>query len=277
MLNKYLPWIRVPSNASAETCCVVFKELDDVLIRLNEAGNDLNPLQRQLVNRFTNACKVFGRELLAADDDTNIKHAAFNLSLDDKFSFRVSTPEAGRAMIDDLCESTCTDLEAIGGSVQKGIIEGVADVIASIRAQQEDGLPHCDGIDTLVASVRYLAHQIAVLFEVQIYMVRRLQLLNQAENDDASDKNKTPFRVTAEEFMKSVKPPIRRPSSRDRLQPYIPQLMHLRDSGYTYEQCMHFLCENGIEINMASISTIVREARARIVESGATKPVGGSI
>lgn len=198
MPNEYLPWVSVPGNASAETCTAVFKELDDVLVRLNVVGNELNPLQRQLVNRFTTACKVFGRELLAADDDANVRHAAFNLSVDDKFSFRVSTPEAGRAMIDDLCRSTCTDLEAIGDSVQKGIIEGVADVIASIRAEQEDGLPHCDGLETMASSVRYLAHQVAVLFEVQIYTIRRLQLINQVENDDASKEDKTACRVAPE-------------------------------------------------------------------------------
>jgi hypothetical protein len=261
MLNTYLPRKNVPGNASAENCVALFKELDDILVRLNVVGKDLNPLQRHLVNRFTTACTVFSRELLAADDDANVKHAAFNLSVDDKFSFRVSTPEAGRAMIDNICKSTCTDLEAIGETVQKELIGGVADVIAAIRAEQEDGLPHCDGLETIASSVRYLAQQVEVLFEVQIYMVRRLQLVNQAENDEASEKNKTTCQVTAEEFMKSVKPPVRRPRLRDILEPYIPQLMHLRDSGYTYEQCAQFLYDNGVSIKMASISTILREAR----------------
>lgn len=262
MLNRYLPWKNVPCNASAENCIALFKELDDILVRLNVTGKDLNPLQRHLVNRFTTACKVFSRELLAGDDDANVKHAAFNLSIDDKFPFRVSTPEAGRAMIDDICRTTYTDLEALGESVQEVLIGDVADVIAAIRAEQEDGLPQCDGLETIASSVRYMAQQVAVLFELQIDMVRRLQLINQAENDDASDdKNKTICRVTAEEFMRSVKPPVRRPRLRDILEPYIPQLMHLRDSGYTYEQCAQFLYDNGVSIKMASISTILREAR----------------
>jgi hypothetical protein len=141
-------------------------------------------------------------------------------------------------------------------------------VIADIRAQQEDGLPHCDGLETIASSVRYMAQQVAVLFEVQIYMVRRLQLVNQAENDDASEKNKTTYRVTAEEFMRNVKPPVRRPTSRDLLEPYIPQLMHLRDSGYTYEQCANFLSENGVDIKISSISPILLDARARLTERG---------
>jgi hypothetical protein len=268
MVNRYLPWENVPGNASAENCVAIFKDLDDVLVRLNVVGKELNPLQRHLINRFITACKAFSRELLAVDDDANVKHAAFNLSVDDKFPFRVSTPEAGRAMIDDICRSTFSDLGAIGDSVQKEIIEGVADVIESIRAEQEDGLPHCDGLDTIASSVRYLAQQVAVLFEAQIHTVRRLQLVNQAENDAASDKKKTTCRVTAEEFMKSVKPPVRRPTLRDLLEPYIPQLMHLRDSGYTYEQCAKFLYENGVDIKFASISPILFDARARLTERG---------
>lgn len=268
MLNRYLPWKDVPGNALAENCVAIFKDLDDVLVRLNGVGKELNPLQRHLMNRFTTACTIFSRELLAADDDANVKHAAFNLSVDDNFPFRVSTPEAGRAMIDDICRSTFSDLGAIGNSVQKGIIEGVADVIESIRAEQEDGLPHCDGLDTIVSSVRYLAQQVAVLFEAQIHTVRRLQLANQAENDEASDKNKTTCRVTAEEFMKSVKPRVRRPTLRDLLEPYIPQLMHLRNSGYTYAQCAKFLYENSVDIKIASISAILFDARARLTERG---------
>jgi hypothetical protein len=264
MVNRYLPWKSVPSNASAENCVAIFKDLDDVLVRLNVVGKELNPLQRHLINRFITACKVFSRELLAVDDDANVKHAAFNLSVDDKFPFRVSTPEAGRAMIDDICRSTFSDLGAIGDSVQKEIIEGVADVIESIRAEQEDGLPHCDGLETIASSVRHLAQQVAVLFETQIHTVRRLQLIN----DDASEKNKTTCRVTAEEFMKSVKPPVRRPTLRDLLEPYIPQLMHLRDSGYTYEQCAKFLYENGVNIKISSISPILFDARARLTDQG---------
>jgi hypothetical protein len=268
MVNRYLPWKNVPGNASAANCVAIFKDLDDVLVRLNVVGKELNLLQRHLINRFNTACKVFSRELLAVDDDANVKYAAFNLSVDDKFPFRVSTPEAGRAMIDDICRSTFSDLGAIGDSVQKEIIEGVADVIESIRAEQEDGLPHCDGLDTIASSVRYLAQQVAVLFEAQIHTVRRLQLVNQTENDAASDRQKTTCRITAEEFMKNVKPPVRRPTLRDLLEPYIPQLMHLRDSGYTYEQCAKFLHENGVDIKIASISPILIDARARLTERG---------
>jgi hypothetical protein len=268
MVNRYLPWKNVPGNASAENCVAIFKDLDGVLVRLNVAGKEVNPLQRHLINRFTTACKVFSREFLAVDDDANVKHAAFNLSVDDKFPFRVSTPEAGRAMIDDICRSTFKDLGAIGDSVQEGIIEGVADVIESIRAEQEDGLPHCDGLETIASSVRYLAQQVAVLFEAQINTVRRLQLVNQAENDDASDKNKTTCRVTAEEFMKTVKPLVCRPTLRDILEPYLPQLIHLRNSGYTYAQCAKFLYENGVDIKVSSLSAILIEARARLTERG---------
>ena len=74
------------------------------------------------------------------------------------------------------------------------------------------------------------------------------------------DPEATP-RVTVEEFMQSAKPPVRPPTLRERLGPYIPQLTQLRDQGYTYAQCAQFLHENGIKTYPAAISSVLWEVR----------------
>lgn len=221
MPNTYLPWISAPGNASATICIPVFKELDTALVLLNRVSKDLNPIQRQLVGRFIADCKVFGREILALDSDPNALRAAFGFAAADKPISRMETTEAGRAMIDDICSSTCVDLENIGASLQSGLIDGVADIIASIRAEQEEGAPHCEALDAITSSVRYLAHQVAVLFEVQINVLRGHQLVHQAHTEEVNARVQATCRLTADEFMKTIKPPVRRVTFRERIQPYI--------------------------------------------------------
>lgn len=76
--------------------------------------------------------------------------------------------------IDDLRAEVCRDLERLGASVQSGLLVGVADVIESIRSEQEPGAPEREALDAMAASVRHLAHQVAALFEAQSHALRRL-------------------------------------------------------------------------------------------------------
>lgn len=266
MFYRHLPRIGIPGNASSTICIPVFKELDTALARLDSVRKDLNPVQRQLIHRFIAKCKVFGREIIAVDDDPNALRAAFGLSAADKPISVVNTPAAGRAMIEDVCSSTCIDLENIGASLQRGLVDSVADIIASIRAEQEEGAPHCEALDAIISSVRYLAHQAAVLFEVQISVLRRLQLIHQAESEEVNVMGNDTCRVTADEFMKAIKPPVRRVTFRERIEPYIPHLTQLRDSGYSYAQCAQFLRENGIDAKPGTINNILHDALIRVTD-----------
>jgi hypothetical protein len=276
MFYRYLPRIGIPGNASSTICIPVFAELDKTLALLDSVRKDLNPVQRQLVHRFIASCKVFGREIIAADSDPNAPRAAFGFSAADKPISLVDTPAAGRAMIEDICSSTCVDLENIGGSLQDGLINGVADIIASIRAEQEEGAPHCEALDAIISSVRYLAHQIAVLFEVKISVLRGLQLIHQAESENINVRDKDTCRVSADEFMKAIKPPVRRVTFRERIEPYIPHLTQLRDSGYSYAQCAQFLRENGIDAKPATISNTLHDALIRVSDPKIAQSDGGN-
>lgn len=269
MPSRFLPAIDNPTKASTAMCATVFDELDAALGLLNSARGDFNPLQRQLVGRFMATCKVFGRDMQAADGDPDALRAVFGLSAEGKRgSDQAATPPAERTLIDDVCIGACSDLERIGATVQDGLLEGVADVIASIRADQETEAPYGGALDAMAASVRELAHQVAALFEAQAYALRRHQLVYQAEIE-AAEADPVPRRVvTVEEFQASIKPPIRRPTLRDRLGAYLPQLFELRAQGYTYAQCAQFLRENGISTYPAAISSALYEARARTAKTG---------
>jgi hypothetical protein len=81
---------------------------------------------------------------------------------------------AGRAWIDQVCTDVCQDLKRIGSSVQSDLLEGVADVIESIRSEREPGAAESEALDAIASSVRHLAHQVEALFEAQPYVLRRL-------------------------------------------------------------------------------------------------------
>jgi hypothetical protein len=264
---KFFPAIDNPTKASTAMCATVFDELDAALDLLNSARGDFNPLQRQLVGRFIAVCKVFGRDMLAADGNPDALRAVFGLSAGTPGD-QADKPAGGRTLIDDVCTGACGDLERIGATVQGELLEGVADVMASIRASQEPGAPEGDALDAMASSVRELAHQVAALFEAQPYALRRHQLVYQADIEAAESDPAHQRGITVDEFLASIKPPIRRPTLRDRLGPYIPQLMKLRAHGYTYAQCAQFLRENGISTYPAAISSVLCEARSRTTEAG---------
>lgn len=268
MQGKFLPSIDNPRKATTAMCATVFDELDSALSLLDSVRENFNPLQRQLVGRFIAICKVFGHDMLAADGNPDALRVIFGLSTTEKQGEQAVTHPDGRALIDDVCTGACADLDRISSSVQRGLLEGVVDVIASIRAEQEDGSPDQDTLDVMASSVRNLAHQVAALFDAQSYALRRHQIVHQADLAASNAQSETAPKVTVEEFMQSVKPPVRRPTLRERLEPYILQLTQLRESGYSYAQCVEFLRENGISTYPGAISNVLWEARIRTTDSG---------
>lgn len=263
MPGRFLPAISSPAKASTAMCATVFDELDAAVSLLNSARSDFNPLQRQLVGRFVATCKTFGRDMLAADGDVDALLLMFGLSAPARHTDEGPAPAAGHALIDDVCTGACSDLARIGATVQGELLEGVADVMASIRASVEPETAEADTLAAMASSVRELAHQVAALFDAQPLSLRRHQLCYRAEIEAASADAAPRCAVTLEEFRASNKPPIRPPTLRERLTAYLPQLIELRAHGYTYAQCAQFLRENGINAYPAAISSVLAEARPR--------------
>ncbi|MEB0122235.1 hypothetical protein QN391_16240 [Pseudomonas sp. CCI1.2] len=164
----------------------------------------------------------------------------------------------GRDLIEKLCTEVCGDLDKIGLNLQDELLTGIAEVVDGIRASYDLGAVESDVLDSMASTVRHLAQQVTALFEAQPYVLRRHQFVYQADIEEEEDQENA-LRVTVEEFMQNVKPPERRPTLRDRLQPYIPELKRLRQEGYTYAQCVHFLGENGINTYVGAISSVLSE------------------
>lgn len=56
-----------------------FDDLDMALLVLEAGGKYLNPVQRELVDRFANKTKTFARDMLAAEGNQNALHMTFGL------------------------------------------------------------------------------------------------------------------------------------------------------------------------------------------------------
>jgi hypothetical protein len=164
-------------------------------------------------------------------------------------------------VLDDIRIGICEDLARIGSTVQRGLGEGIVDVMASIQAQQRADGPGRGELDAMASSIRCLSHQVAALFDVQIHILGRRQFLQLADVGDGNTVGNFVCQVTVEEFMQSIKPPVPRPSLEERLKPYFPHLAKLRDSGYSYLLCARFLRENGITAAPGKISQILSAAR----------------
>jgi len=259
--GKFLPLVDNPTKVSTAMCATVFEELDSALVLMHSVRGEFNPLQRQLIGRFIAACKVFGRDMLTADGNHDALREMFGFSATCQPSNVPDPLATGQALIDEVCTGVCADLERIGTAVQGELLEGVIDVMADVRSAQEPESPESEALDAMASSVRHLAHQVAALFETQPYALRRHQLAYQADIEATDGDPEATPRVTVEEFMQSAKPPVRPPTLRERLGPYIPQLTQLRDQGYTYAQCAQFLHENGIKTYPAAISSVLWEVR----------------
>lgn len=243
-------------------CATVFEELDAAVNLLDITRKEFNPIQRQLIGRFIIACKIFGHEMLVADGNTDALRITLGLSLTDRNTEKTQQDTSGMELINSVCTEICSDLDRIGLTLQSELLTGVADVVESIRVSYDLGAAEKDALDAVASAVRHLALQVTALFEAQPYVLRRHQAIYQADVDNEDeDVNVENLRITAEEFMQNVKPPERKPTLRDRLQPYIPELKRLRQEGYTYAQCVHFLGENGIKTYVGAVSGVMNDLR----------------
>lgn len=92
-------------------CATVFEELDSVLALMHSVRGKFSPLQRQLIGRFIAVCKVFGRDMLAADGNHDVLHEMFGFSAVCQSGSLADTQATGYALIDDICARVCADLE----------------------------------------------------------------------------------------------------------------------------------------------------------------------
>lgn len=261
-VGKFFPEIKFPTKASTGMCATVFEELDAAVSLLDITRKEFNPTQRQLIGRFLIACKMFGHEMLVADGDSEALRVALGLSLSDSKTEKSPSDISGTELINSVCMEVCSDLDKIGQTLQSELLTGVADVVASIRASYdlEDG--ERDALDSVASAVRHLAQQVTALFDVQPYIFQQHFSIYQANIESENDgKGEETLRITAEQFMQNVKPPERKATLRDRLQPFIPELTRLRQEGYTYAQCAQFLEENGIKTYIGAISGVMNGLR----------------
>lgn len=262
MSSKFLPSVDHPTKVSTAMCATIFEELDSALALMHSVRGELNPLQRQLIGRFIAACKVFGRDMLAADGNHDALHEMFGFPAACQSGNLADTQATGYTLIDDVCAGVCADLERVGTDVQGELLEGVVDVMSNIRVSQGAESPESEALDAMATSVRHLAHQVAALFEAQPYALRRHQFAYQASLE-TTDGDPDAISVSVEKFMQSVKPPVKGPTLYERLRPYVPQLLQLREQGYTYAQCAQFLRENGINTYPGAVSNVLFEARSK--------------
>lgn len=78
-LSAALPPVGPLTKISTAMCATVFDDLEMVLLMLKAGGSDLNPVQRELADRFTSTCKTFARDMLAAEGNSNALRMIFGL------------------------------------------------------------------------------------------------------------------------------------------------------------------------------------------------------
>lgn len=107
-MSKFFPAVGNPTKASTAMCATVFDELESTLSLLAAARTEFNPLQRQLVGRFSVACKAFGLEMLAADGQADALRQMFGLSVDDPKADKASPLPSGRVLVDEVSNRQST-------------------------------------------------------------------------------------------------------------------------------------------------------------------------
>jgi hypothetical protein len=80
-VTTILPSVGRLMKMSTATCANVFDELEMALLLLDAGRPDLNPVQRELASRFASTCKIFARDMLAAEGNLNALRMAFGLPL----------------------------------------------------------------------------------------------------------------------------------------------------------------------------------------------------
>ncbi|WP_263224460.1 hypothetical protein [Pseudomonas alabamensis] len=261
-MANFFPDIKSPQKSTTSICAVIFEELDAAVSLLQTVRSEFNPMQQSLIGRFLVACKIFGHEMMLADGSSDALRTTLGIPRKRKNTETEETLHPSeQGIISNICTEICNDLDKIGQSVQGELLHGVTDVVESIRDSYDLGVSETDTLNSIASSIRHLSEQVASLFEAQPYLLQRqLAAYQSSINIAAGDTEESP-RITAEQFMEIVKPPERKPTLRDRVIPFIPELIKLRRDGYTYTQCAQFLEQNGIKAYVSAISTIMNETK----------------
>lgn len=75
-----LPQVGRPVKMSTALCSIVFDDLEMALLSLEAGRNHLDPIQRELVDRFAKTCSSFVRDMLVAEGNPDALRMAFGLS-----------------------------------------------------------------------------------------------------------------------------------------------------------------------------------------------------
>ena len=75
-----LPSVGHLAKMSTALCANVFDDLEMALLLLDAGRSQLNPVQRELADRFVSTCKTFARDMLAAEGNPNALRLVFGLS-----------------------------------------------------------------------------------------------------------------------------------------------------------------------------------------------------
>jgi hypothetical protein len=95
-----LPPVDHPTKMSTAVCANVFDELETALMFLNVGRQELNPIQRELAERFISTCKLFARDMLAADGDRTALRMVLGLSVSEEVDVTqmTATSDGGTAV-----------------------------------------------------------------------------------------------------------------------------------------------------------------------------------
>jgi hypothetical protein len=187
-MGKLFPAAIRQSKVSTAMCASFFEDIEQSLILLDATRDQFNPIQNRLIGRFLIACKIFGRDLLAADGEQDSLCGTLGLppvrlkNIEPPLSLLGYKPLQRQVVIKGICDSVCDDLGVIRANAQDGLLAGLADVIAGIRDEQEQGLPELEILDAMVSSIKHTANQIDVLFEVLIGLLERQQFFGEGQH-----------------------------------------------------------------------------------------------
>lgn len=261
-MANFFPEIKSPQKITTGMCAVVFEELDAAVSLLETVRSEFNPIQQNLIGRFLVACKLFGHDMMLADGSSDALKATLGIppkKINTEEKDKLNAPE--QDIISSICTEISNDLDRVGQTIQSELLTGITDVVENIGISYDLGVAETDTLDSIASSIRHLAEQVASLFEAQPYLLQRHYSVYQSSISNAADDSDKAPRITVEQFMQKTKPPERKPTLRDKLLPFIPELKKLRKDGYTYAQCAQFLEQNGIKTYSGAIGTIMNDFR----------------
>lgn len=90
-----LPAVGRLTKMSTALCATAFDDLEMALLVLEAGGKYLNPIQRELVDRFANITKSFARDMLAAEGNQDALRMTLGLpSIEGRRVHRGKQPDA---------------------------------------------------------------------------------------------------------------------------------------------------------------------------------------